>query len=72
MVGCGGVGNLVWRGGGERVWGLRMIGGAVKEREGDNVTVDGKDFGEEVGGVNKAGKEDKTEADPLLQPFESH
>ncbi len=49
-----------------------MIGGAVKEREGDNVTVDGKDFGEEVGGVNKAGKEDKTEADPLLQPFESH
>jgi hypothetical protein len=37
-----------------------MIGGAVKEREGGNVTVDGKDFGEEVGGVNKAGKEDKT------------
>jgi hypothetical protein len=41
MVGCGG-----WRGGGERVWGLRMIGSAVKEREGGNVTVDGKDFGE--------------------------
>ena len=35
--------------------------GAVKEGEGSNVTVDGKDFGEEVGGVDKAGKEDKTE-----------
>ncbi len=49
--------------------------GAVKEREGGNVTVDGKDFGEEVGGVNKAGKEDKTEellAGPLLEPIKSH
>ena len=52
-----------------------MIGGAVKEREGGNVTVDGKDFGEEVGGVNKAGKEDKTEellAGPLLESVETH
>ena len=27
VVGCGG-----WGGGGGKVWGLRMIGGAVKER----------------------------------------
>ncbi len=25
------------------------------------MTVDGKDFGEEIGGVDEAGKEDKTE-----------
>jgi hypothetical protein len=39
------------------------------------VAVDGKDFGEEVGGVNKARKKDKTEellAGPLLEPIESH
>jgi hypothetical protein len=57
------------------MWGLRMIGGAVKEREGGNEMVDGKDFGEEVGGVNEAGKEDKMEellAGPLLEPIESH
>ncbi len=34
---------------------------AVKEGEGSNATVDGKDFGEEIGGVDEAGKEDKTE-----------
>jgi hypothetical protein len=41
--------------------GLRMIGCAVKEGEGCNVAVDGKGFGEEIGGVDEAGKEDKTE-----------
>jgi hypothetical protein len=43
----------------------------VKEGEGSNLTVDRKDFGEEVSGVDKAGKEDKTEellACPLLEP----
>jgi hypothetical protein len=42
----------------------------VKEGEGSNVTVDGKDFDEEIGGVDEAGKEeDETEellAGPLL------
>jgi hypothetical protein len=60
-MGGGGIGDGVW--------------GAVKEREGSNVTVDGKDFGEEVGGVDKAWKEDKTEellAGPLLEPVETH
>ncbi len=33
----------------------------MKEGKGSNVAVDGKDFGEEVGGVDEAGKEDKTE-----------
>jgi hypothetical protein len=50
---------------GDCVW------GAVKEGEGSNVTVHGKDFGEEVGGVDEAGKENKTEemlACPLLEP----
>jgi hypothetical protein len=42
--GDGGIGGGVW--------------GAVKEGEGSNVTVDGKEFGEEVDGVDKAGKED--------------
>jgi hypothetical protein len=46
-MGGGGIGDGVWD--------------AVKEREGSNVTVDGKDFGEEIGGVDEAGKEDKTE-----------
>jgi hypothetical protein len=34
-----------------------MIGGAVKERWGGDVTIDRKDFGEEIGRVNEAGKE---------------
>jgi hypothetical protein len=43
--------------------------------EGSKVTVDGEDFGEEVGGVDEAGKEDKTEellAGSLLEPVETH
>ncbi len=39
------------------------------------VTVDGEDCGEEVGGVDEAGKEDKTEellAGPLLESVETH
>ncbi len=46
-MGGGGIGDGGW--------------GAVKEGDGSNVTVDGKDFGEEFGGVDEAGKEDKTE-----------
>ena len=68
-VGCGGVGV------GVGVWGLRVVGGAVKEGKGGYVAVDGKDFGEEVGGVDEAGEEDKAEkvlAHPLLQPVETH
>jgi hypothetical protein len=64
--GCGGLGG---GGIGDGVW------GAVKEGEGSKVTVDGEDFGEEVGGVDEAGKEDKTEeflAGPLLEPIETH
>ncbi len=60
-MGGGGIGDGVW--------------GAVKEGEGSNVTVDGKDFDEEIGGVDEAGKEDKTEeqwAGPLLEPVETH
>jgi hypothetical protein len=52
-----------------------MVGGAVKEGEGGYVAVDGKDFGEEIGGVDQAGEEDKVEkvlAHPLLQPVETH
>ncbi len=48
-----------------------MTGSVVKEGEGDRVAVDGKDFGEEVGGVDEAGKEDKVEellTDPPLHP----
>ncbi len=54
------------------MWGLRAIGSVVKERECCYVAVDGKGFGEEVGGIDEAGKEDKTEellARPLLHPF---
>ena len=49
---CGGM-----RGGGigDGVW------GAVKEGEGCKVTVDGKYFGKEVGGVDEAGKEYKAD-----------
>ena len=64
--GCGGVGG---GGIGDGVW------GAVKEGEGCKVTVDGEDFSEEVGGVDEAGKEDKTEellAGPLPEPVETH
>jgi hypothetical protein len=49
--------------------------GAVKEGEGSNVTIDGKDFGEEIGGVDEAGKEDMTDellAGHLLEPVETH
>jgi hypothetical protein len=52
-MGGGSIGNGVW--------------GAVKEGEDSNVAVDGKDFGEEVGGVDKAGKEDKTEQNKTKQ-----
>ena len=52
-VGCGGVGV------GVGAWGLRVVGGAVKEGKGGYVAVDGKDLGEEVGGVDEAGEEDK-------------
>jgi len=48
-VGCGGVGV------GVGVWRLRVIGCAVKEGKGGYVAVDGKDLGEEVGGVDEAG-----------------
>ena len=41
------------------VWGLRVIGGAVKEGKGGYVAVDGKDLGEKIGGVDEAGEEDK-------------
>ena len=57
------------------MWGLRIVGGAMKEGEGGYVAVDGKDLGEEVGGVDQAGKEYKAEnilAYPLLQPIETH
>ena len=51
--GCGGVGV------GVGVWRLRVVGCAVKEGKGGYVAVDGKDLGEEVGGVDEAGEEDK-------------
>ena len=47
------------------------VWGAVKEGEGSKVTVDGKYFGKEVGGVDEAGKEYKAEemlACPLFKP----
>jgi len=52
-----------------------VVWGAVEEGEGSKVTVDGLDFGEEVGGVDEAGKENKAEellAGPLLEPVETH
>ena len=64
--GCGGVGG---GGIGDGVW------GAVKEREGCKVTIDGENFSEEIGGVDEAGKEDKTEellVGPLSEPVETH
>ncbi len=48
---------------------------AVKEGEGSKVTVYREDFGEEVGGVDEAGKEAKTEellAGSLPEPVETH
>ncbi len=63
---CGGMGG---GGIGDGVW------GAVKEGEGSKVTVDGEVFSEEIGGVDEAGKEDKTEeklACPLPEPVETH
>ncbi len=60
--GCDGIGLE-----GRRDW----VWGAVKEGEGSNVTVDRKDFGDEVSGFDKAGKENKTEellVCPLLEP----
>ena len=51
------------------------VWGAVKEGEGCKVTVDGEDFSKEVGGVDEAGDEDKTEeklAGPLPEPVETH
>ena len=66
-----GRGVVGWGGGsiGDGVW------GAVKEGEGSKVTVYREDFGEEVGGVDEAGKEDKTEEKlvcPLPEPVETH
>ena len=60
-MGGGGIGDGVW--------------GAVKEGEGCQVTIDGENFSEEIGGVDEAGKEDKTEellASPLPEPIETH
>jgi hypothetical protein len=48
-----------------RVW------GPVKEGEGCNGAVDGKDFGEENGRVDEAGKEDKAE-ELLTGPLHLH
>jgi hypothetical protein len=42
----GGVGR------GGSVWGLRIVGGVMKEGEGGNVTVYRKDFGKEIGRVD--------------------
>ena len=64
--GCGGMGG---GGIGDGVW------GAVKEGEGCKVTIDGENFSKEIGGVDEAGKENKTEellAGPLLEPVETH
>ena len=60
-MGGGGIGDGVW--------------GAVMDGEGCKVTVDGEDFSKEVGGVDEAGDEDKTEeklAGPLPEPVETH
>ena len=58
--GGGGIGDGVWC--------------AVKDGEGSKVTVYREDFGEEVGGVDEAGKEDKTEEllAALPEPVETH
>jgi hypothetical protein len=58
------------------VWGLRVVGGAMKEGgKGGNVAIYREDFSEEVGGVDEAGEEYKAEkmlSHPLLQPAETH
>ena len=57
------------------VLGLRIVGGAMKEGKGGNVTVYRKDLGKEVGRVDEAREECKAEkvlAYPLLQPIETH
>ncbi len=43
---------------GGSVWGLRIVGGAVKEGEGGNVAIYRENFSKEVGGVDEAGEED--------------
>ncbi len=53
-VGCDGEGD------GDKNKGV-IIGSAVKEGGDFNVAVDGKDFSEEVGGVDEAGEKDKAE-----------
>ena len=60
---------------GGSVWGLRIVGGAMKEGKGGNVAMYREDFSEEIGGVDEAGEENKAKtvlADPLLQPVETH
>ncbi len=59
------------------MWGLWIVGGAMKEGKGDNVATYRENFSEEVGGVNEAGEEyNKAEKSlaqhPLLQPVETH
>jgi hypothetical protein len=59
------------------VWGLRIVGGAMKEGKGGNVAIYRENFSEEVGGVNEAGEEYKYKAEkllahPLRQPVETH
>ncbi len=54
---------------GGSVWGLRIVGGAVKEGEGGNVTVYREDFGKEVGRVDEAG--DKYKAEKIGSPSPS-
>ena len=47
------------------------VWGTVKEGKGSKMTVYGKDFGKEIGGVDEAGKEYKAEemlACPLFKP----
>ncbi len=57
------------------MWGLWIVGGAVKEGEGGNVTVYREDFSKEIGRVDEAGeiyKSEKILAHPLIQPVETH
>ncbi len=62
------------RGGGGRCK-KRRVWGVMKEGQGSNVAVDGKDFGKEVGRIDEAREKYKTEkllAGPLLEPIKSH
>ncbi len=73
-IGCE-VAVLWWIGLSGCMWGLGIVGGAVKEGEGGNVAIHREDFSEEVGGVDEVGDEYKVEkllAHPLLQPVETH